>query len=82
MSTVPIHTIEYFKTHLHLEGVHLITAIATLFKRVFDLAEPAAKVTTVALTGALVVLALSTIGESGAMTGSFCDVIPKVVFTP
>ena len=81
MSTVPIHPIEYFKTHLPLEGTRLITDTAGLFKRIFNSAEPAAKVAVVVLTGALIVLALSTIGDAGAMTSSFCDALPKVVFT-
>ena len=82
MSTISLHPIEYLKAHKHLEGVRLITVATSLVKKILDLAEPAAKVAALVLTGALIVLALSTIVESGEMIASFCDAIPKVVLTP
>ena len=82
MNTASIHPIEYLKVHLQSEGARLITEITSLVSKVLDQAEPTAKIAAVVLAGALVVIALSTIGESGAMTASFYDAIPKVVFTP
>jgi len=82
MSTLSIHPIEFFKVHAHVEGTHLLTEIATLVKKALAQAEPVAKVAAVVLAGALIMMAMSIIGESGAMTATFCDAIPKVVFTP
>ena len=82
MSTVSIHPIEYLKVHLPLEGVRLITHTTSLAKKIFDLAETGAKVATVVLVGGLIVLALSTIVESSAMTAIYCDAITKVVALP
>ena len=82
MSAVSINPIAYLKVTLHLQDAHLIKVTTALVKKTLELAEPAAKVAEVVLAGTLVVLALSTINESGVMTASFCDAISKVVFTP
>ena len=82
MSTLSIHPIEFFKVHAHVEGTHLITEITALVKKTLAQTEAVAKGVAVVLAGTLVVLTISIIGESGAMTATFYEAIPKVVFTP
>ena len=84
MSTLSIHPIEYLKLHLHYEEVRtgLLASLRSLIKKVFESSEQAATLVAVLLTVGLVIFGLATIVESGAVIGSFCETIPRVVFTP
>ena len=84
MSTLSIHPIEYLRLHLHYEEVRteLLASLGSLVKKVFESSEQAATIAVVVLFFSLVIFSLATIVDSGAVIGSFCETIPRVVFTP
>ena len=81
MSTLSIHPIDYFRHHVHFEGVWR-RGITPLVKKVFEASERAAAITVVLLTVGLIIISCMIIVQSALLAASYDAAITEIVVSP
>jgi hypothetical protein len=84
MRTTSAYPNSHIRVDLHHEvsSKKALKALGSLFKKVFESSEKAAAIAVVLLIASIVVFAFMTLGESSALTATYCEAVTKVVFVP
>ena len=81
MSTLSTYSAEHLKLEVQYEGIKA-GRVTSLFKKILDLAEPAATTAVILLTVCLGMIAFMQVGDAGMMLavyGDTCRALPALI---